>query len=144
MSKVIINHEVFGPVLLDTETQTYEYIEHNNEVMFNKDDKKVAFFNSGLEFINSGINMGVIPMVCVEHKLHKRRTYIELIDINNYTYTFFNVEMIDSRWVENKIDKFIKGRCYFVLLLSDIKAMNDFRLLSQMEIKKGVYGNTLL
>jgi len=140
MAKIPIKHEIYGYVLLDTETQTYEYYESEYSVMFENDGKKLPFFESTLEFLSTGINMVVVPMICVKHEIVKRRTVVELIDLNNYSYNFFNVEMIDSRWVANKIDKFIKGRCYFVLLQKDEKAMNDCRVLSCMEIKKGVFG----
>ena len=139
MTKKLVEHELFGYVLLDTETQTYECI-YKQTVNFENNGKKTEFFNSTVDFLNSESKMCVIPFICVEHTSHKRRTYVEIIDINNYSYKFFNVELIDSRWIENKISNFIKGRCYFVLLQKDIRAMNDCRLLSCMEIKKGVYG----
>ena len=140
MAKIPVKHEIYGYVLLDTETQTYEYYENANITMFEYNDKKLPFFESTLEFLSTSINMVVVPMICVKHEAHKRRTLIELIDLNNYTYTFFNVEMIDSRWIANKIDKFVKSKCYFVLLQKDERAMNDCRVLSCMEIKKGVFG----
>lgn len=139
MAKIPVKHEIYGYVLLDTETQTYEYHKSDHTTMFEYNGKKLPFFNNVLDFLSTSINMCVVPMVCVKHEAHKRRIFIELIDINNYSYNFFNVEMIDSRWVENKIINFVKGRCYFVLLQNDIKAMNDCRVLSCMEIKKGVF-----
>lgn len=140
MAKIPVQHEIYGYVLLDTETQTYEYYENDYTIMFEYNNKKIPFFESALEFLSTSINMCVVPMICVKAEARKRRTLVELIDFNNYAYTFFNVEIIDSRWVANKVDKFIKSRCYFVLLQKDIKAMNDCRVLSCMEIKKGEYG----
>jgi len=136
MAKIVVEHEKYGKVLLDTETQTYEYCENKSTITFIYKNKSLPYFDSVLDAINSGINMMVVPMVCTESKAHKRRTYVELVDINNYSYNFYNVEMIDSRWVHNKIENIKKGFCFFILLIIDSKSMNDCRVISSMQINK--------
>ena len=137
MGSYIVEHEVFGKVLFDTSTQQYEYLPIQDYVKFKYKDKSAPFFDSFLEFIESGINIGIVPVVCVESAQKGRRWFVELMDINNYNFKFFNVEMIDSKWRKNKVENVRKNKCYFALMQNDIKAMNDCRLISTMKIKKG-------
>lgn len=136
MTKKIVNHVEYGPVLLDTVTGEYKYLPIENRTWFTKDNKSSRYFNSVREFNDSDVNLAVVPFVCsmIGHK--GRRTFVEVIDWENYNYKFFNVEMINSKWEHNKIQYMRKSDCYFLLLKKNMYALNDMILVSYLQIKK--------
>lgn len=138
MPKIILEHDIFGPVLYDTIEGTYEYIEPSTSKKFRYNGKKSSYYDNISEFLESNENQAVVPCVCIENKPIKRRTVATVVCYDNNPYSLFNVEMIDSKWKENKIENLQRGKCYFMLVIKDAAAMNDFRLLSTMEIKKGM------
>lgn len=144
MAKRIVKHLEYGPVLLDTLTSKFEYITTEDRLWFSRDGKKVRYFDNVGLFLDSNVNIAVVPAVCSMAGHKGRRTFIEVIDWNNYNYKLFNVEMINYKWVKNKINYVQKSKCYFVLLQRNIYALNDFILLSALEIKRGVNNTPLL
>lgn len=137
MSYFLIEHEKYGKVFFNTDTQEYSYIDEKFTKLFTYKNKTGRFFNNANDFLESSTTIGIVPIVCVDNDRKGRRTFIEVNDKNNYCYKFFNVEMIDSKWVHNKINFIYKHRCYFIIISKNEYAMNDFILLSSLEIKKG-------
>lgn len=138
MAKKIVEHEEFGPVLLDTSTGTYQYFEPQQRTWFIRNGSWVEFFESVPEFLRSKAEIAVVPVVCADAGRVKRgkRLYIDVIDWDNNNYKFYNWEPICKKWVENKSKYIYKGRLYFLLLEKNQYAMNDMLLLSALEIKK--------
>jgi len=138
MGQWIVDHELYGKVLLDTKTQTYKHLEQNSKQIFNYNGKTCTFYDSINEFIESDSDIAVIPFVCLGTKAIKKRTMSTLLDINNALSDFYNVERINDRWIKNEISKLIKNRCYFCILSKNNLALNDCILLSTLEITEGM------
>lgn len=141
--KLIVNHETLGKVLFDTETQEYEYVEPLNCTFFTYKGRSEKYFESISDFLESGENIGITPVVCMTNKTKGKRTFIEVIDYINYNYVFFNVEMINSRWVTNYITNMIPGKSYFIILKRNREATNDCILMSSLLIEKGMHNAPL-
>ena len=139
MSKIIVEHDVHGKVLFDTETQQYEYYDNSNVEYFSFNGKSERYFKNTIQFLDSNVKIAVIPVVCSNIGSKGRRTYITIIDWINAYYTFYNVEMINSKWVKNNIGNLSKGKCYFIIVARHQEALNDFIILSAMQIKKGMH-----
>ena len=138
MGEYIVSHELYGKVLLNTETQTFKHIEQNSKQIFNYKGKNCVFFDSISEFRESDYNTAVIPFVCLGTKTIKRRTMSTILDINNEPCDFYNVELINGRWVRNEISKLIKSKCYFCILTKNSVSINDCMILSTLEIIEGM------
>lgn len=134
----IVDHELYGKVLLNTETQTFKHVEQNSKKIFNYKGKNCIFFDSISDFKESDYDIAVIPFVCLGVKAIKRRTMSTLLDINNVPCDFYNVELINGKWVRNEISKLIKSKCYFCILSKNSLAINDCILLSILEITEGM------
>lgn len=134
----IVDHEIYGKVLLNTETQTYKHIEQNRGKIFTYNGKQCAFFDSMSEFIDSDADIAVVPFVCLGTKTIKKRTMATLLDINNAPCEYYNVELINGRWVRNEISKLFKSKCYFCILSKNKLAINDCILMSVLEITEGM------
>lgn len=134
----IVEHEIYGKVLLNTETQTYKHIEQNRNKIFTYSGKQCAFFDSINEFIESDIEIAVVPFVCLGTKAIKKRTMATLLDINNDVCNYYNVELINGRWVRNNISNLFKSKCYFCILSKNNLAINDCILMSVLEITEGM------
>jgi hypothetical protein len=134
MSKIIVEHEKYGKVLFDTETQMYDYYPERASTYFYLNNKREVYFNNVTTFLESNFNQAVIPFVCSEIGTKGKRTFCELIDWTNKPMVFFNVEMINSRWTPNKIENFRKHKSYFVIVLKNNMALNDFLILSAISI----------
>lgn len=143
MAKIIVEHEVFGNVLLDTETGMYEYVEKVNNKIFTYNNRSLPYFDHGIEFLESNVNMGIFPAVCTEYKKMKKRYYYVLLDRLNNSFVFYNVELINYRWISNKIDDLKPGNCYFLLVEKESEAINDFMLKSTLLIRKGMAQQTI-
>ena len=134
----IVDHESLGKVFLNTETGEYfQYFMPKNKY-FTYNNKSVPFFDGFIDFIQSDIEMAVVPCVCTDSGKRKKRWWFDVIDINNHPFKFFNIELLDGRWQQNNIANLIKGKPYFLLLTKHNEAVNDCRLLSTMLIKKGM------
>jgi len=136
--KWIVQHELYGPVLLDTDTQSYTHIDYDTVKFFNRNGKQCRYFNNMKEFDESIIKVAVVPLVCTDYKPIKKRTITGFIDHNNRIMNFFNVEMINERWARNEITGASKGKCYFAILEKNQLAVNDYLLLSLLEMEKGL------
>lgn len=134
MSKIIVDHEEYGKVLFDTETQMYDYFPKRASTYFYLNNKREVYFNNVTTFLESDFNQAVIPFVCNEIGTKGRRTFCELIDWTNKQMIFFNVEMINNRWTSNRIENFRKHKCYFVIVVKNNAALNDFIILSTISI----------
>lgn len=134
----ICDHEVYGKVLLNTKTQTFKHVEQVSKQIFNYKGKQCEFFDSVSEFIESDSEIAVVPFVCLGVKAIKRRTMATLLDINNAICDYYNVELINGRWVRNEISKLLKSKCYFCILSKNVLAINDCILLSTLEITEGM------
>lgn len=141
--KSIVNHETLGKVLFDTETQEYEYVEPLNYKFFTYKGKTERYFDTVPDFLESTAEIGIVPMTCMVSKAKGKRTLIEAIDHINYNYVFFNMEMINSRWVTNYISGMYAGRSYFVILKRNAGAVNDCILMSSLLIVKGMHNTPL-
>ena len=97
-----VYHEEHGPVILNTKEQKYYYIENNVRFFEYKNGNKCRFFNTIEEFTLSETKFGVIPFVCTGIKRIKKRTMVNLMDRVNNIHYFYNVELIDNKWVRNK------------------------------------------
>lgn len=141
--KLIVNHETLGKVLFDTETQEYEYVEPLNCKFFTYKGKSEKYFDNVASFLESNDNIGIVPVLCAANKVKGKRTFIEVIDHANYNYIFFNVEMINSRWVTNYISGMVTNKCYFIILKRNREATNDCILMSSLLIVKGMHNTPL-
>lgn len=137
--KWIVDHEIYGKVLFDTGTQKYTYLDYDSIRFFTYNGKSARFFDTILSMIDVNVELAVVPVVCSDAKQIKARTMINVIDIANNNYTFFNVERINEKWVKNNIANVVKSKCYFLMLLKNKDAMNDVILVSTLEIKEGMH-----
>lgn len=138
MGKIIVEHEIHGKVLFDTETQSYEFIEPSDNTYFNFEGKRELYYKNVTDFLNSDNEQGVVPLTCVATGFKGKRSFCDLVDWENIPLTFFNVEMVDSKWWPNKIDNFIKGISYLVIIRRNKKALNDFTILSSIPIDEAI------
>jgi len=136
--KRIVDHEQYGPVLFDTTTQTYQYFDHSKYKMFNRNGKQCRYFDDMKDFDESLAKIAIVPLVCTDVKAIKKRTLACFIDHNNRVMNFFNVEMINCRWARNEIFGALKNKCYFAILEKNNLAVNDYLLLSLLELEKGL------
>jgi hypothetical protein len=138
MAKIIAEHEKFGKVLLDTISYTYEYLPIPAEKYFYLDNKREVFFDTITKFLDSDSQQAVVPFVCSDTGIKGRRTFCELIDWDNRPFKLFNVEMINSRWVNNNIINFRKHTVYFVIIRKNNNAVNDFLVMSAISISAAI------
>lgn len=135
--KWIIEHEEYGPVVFDTETQKYQYIDKNTTI-FSYNGKSCRFFYSLYEFYDSGIEFGVVPIVCSANKRVKKRSMATVIDIYNNIYDFYNVEYCNG-WVKNQIINLFPGLCYFILVQRNPALINNCSIYSILKIEEGMH-----
>ena len=157
--KHVLKHEIYGDVLFDTKTQTFQVIDyeriygeslvdikkHDEIKMFNGGKKPFRYFDSVGDFINTTVIRCVVPLVCTGIKPIKKRTMATLIDINNTIIELYNVEIGGTSmygkpiWLNNKIDNLYSGRCYFCIIERNENAINNFLLINTKEITKGMH-----
>lgn len=134
----IVNHEIYGKVVLNTKTQLYKYIETEGNRTFKYNGKECPFFDSIFDFVSAEVRFGVIPVVCTLSKQVKRRMLINLVDASNNLYNFFNVELIDGWWKKNNLEGIYNSKCYFVIVERNKQGLNNCMLVSSLEIEKGM------
>ena len=131
--KRIVDHEVYGKVILDTDTQTYEYIDHSDFTFIDAE----RYFKDAISFDNSSSTIGYIPVVCTAVKQIKKRTLATFLEWNNRILSFYNVEMIEAFWTHNAIEGVAINKCYVILLQKNNLAVNEYILLKYKEVRKG-------
>lgn len=136
MGIIIAKNDVDEYIMLDTKTQIIHSLPKGTSKFFTYLNKSIYFFDNVRSFFESDITTAVVPFVVSQMGRKKRRTFIEIIDHENNPYKMFNVEMINYKWENNRIDQVEKNSVYFMLLKKNKYAMNDFILLSALEIKK--------
>lgn len=133
--KRIVNHEIYGPVIFDTATQSFEHIDYADFKFIDGE----RYFENVISFEHSSSRMAIVPLVCVGVKAIKKRTIANFLDWNNRVLNFFNVEMIEEKWTKNSIEGAIVNKCYLAVLQRNELAINDYLLIklqSIYEIKK--------
>ena len=138
----VVEHEEYGPVILNTKEQKYYYIEGGITYFSYNGGNKCRFFNTIEEFYISESKNGVIPIVCTDIKKIKKRTLVTVMDRKNNVYYFYNVELIENNWVRNEIMDMFKGVCYFILINRNEEAINNCILRSKLKIESGMHLNT--
>ena len=97
------------------------------------------FFESVVDFRESNSQMAVIPVVCVDRKIKKKRYYVEVLCRAEVT-TIYNVELIRGNWMRNENDKRDKnspkkgieicevGKAYLMLVVRENDSICGFRV----------------
>jgi len=117
---------------------TYSEINKTTRKYFSQ-GKSYDFFESVIDFRESESNIAVIPVICVNRKIKKKRYYVEMLCRAEVT-TIYNIEMINGNWVMNENDKRDKnspkqgieicevGKVYLMLVVRENDSIPGFRL----------------
>jgi len=130
--KWIVEHEIFGPVIMDTEKQTYTHLDWNNFKWING----CRYLENMTLFEEAKCSKSIVPFVCTAFKKSGKRTVTTLMDWNNRIFNFYNVELIKNKWTRNCVDGLISGKCYLIVLERNTLAVNNAIILQFKELKK--------
>lgn len=135
--KWIVEHEQYGPVVFDLDTQKYQYVDNEN-MTFKYNGKSCRFFYSIHKFNESNLEHAVIPVVCSANKRIKKRMLATLIDIHSNIYDFYNIEY-SGGWYKNNIINLFPGLCYFIIVSRNLRLINNCNIISILKIEEGMH-----
>ncbi len=134
MTITVVDHQIEGKCLLDTETFEYYLLPYlNNKITFNS--KLFNYAETIEDFINGDEIQSVIPVFCADVKKDKRRFFASIITGNDII-NIYNVEKINDRWAHNAIDIMEKLNVYFIFCKKDKSFDNGFMILRAKLIER--------
>lgn len=148
MSYSWVEHETYGRVLFNTDTQGFVLLpDTRNKIVLS--GKLFDYFDTLREFIESDKQTAIILFFCSNREVSGKRYKVTLITMSE-SFDFWNVEKTTSGWLRHEADRMDKsapitgieicytGSAYLVYLVKESDCLNGVRVKSvkKMEVKR--------